>query len=81
MALTNDSGASFLTNVYSVFRYNPTAVGFAALTGNESSVSNGTVSTSNGGSSFGKSSGASTLAVGTWGVLVSAVMAALAWLL
>jgi hypothetical protein len=47
VALTNDSGASFLTNVYSAFRYNPTAVGFAALTGNESSVSNGTVSTSN----------------------------------
>ncbi|RSH80190.1 hypothetical protein EHS25_007200 [Saitozyma podzolica] len=75
------AGASFLTNVYSVFRYNPTAVGFAALIGNESSVSNGTVSTSNGGSSFGKSSGASTLAIGNWGVLVSAVMAALAVLL
>jgi hypothetical protein len=43
--------------------------------------SNGTVVTSNGGSSFGKSSGASTVAVGTWGVLVSAVMAALAGLL
>jgi hypothetical protein len=81
VALTNDSGASFLTNVYSAFRYNPTAVGFAALTGNESSVSNGTVSTSNGGSSFGKSSGSSTLAVGTSGVLVSAVMAALTSLL
>ncbi|GFZ44387.1 hypothetical protein JCM24511_02109 [Saitozyma sp. JCM 24511] len=75
------AGASFLTNVYSVFRFNPTAVGFAALTGNESSVSKGTVSTSNGGSSFGKSSGASTLAIVTWGVLVSAVMAALAGLL
>ncbi|RSH80807.1 hypothetical protein EHS25_006976 [Saitozyma podzolica] len=32
------AGASFLTNVYSAFRYNPTAVGFAALTGNESSL-------------------------------------------
>jgi hypothetical protein len=59
----------------------PTPVGFAALTGNESSVNNGTVSTSNGGSSFGKSSGASTLTVGTGGVLVSEVMAALAGLL
>ena len=37
-------GASFLKNVYSVFRYNPTAIGFAALADNAQSVSNGTVS-------------------------------------
>ncbi|ORY24226.1 endopeptidase, partial [Naematelia encephala] len=35
-------GASFLKNVYSAFRYNPSAIGFAALSGNAGSVSNGT---------------------------------------
>lgn len=35
-------GASFLKNVYSVFRYNPLAIGFAQLSGTAQSVSNGT---------------------------------------
>ena len=35
-------GASFLKNVYSVFRYNPLAIGFAQLSGSAQSVSNGT---------------------------------------
>lgn len=35
-------GASFLKNVYSAFRYNPSAIGFAALSGSAQSVSNGT---------------------------------------
>lgn len=39
-------GASFLKNVYSAFRYNPPAVGFAQLANSAQSVSNGTVATS-----------------------------------
>lgn len=35
-------GASFLKNVYSVFRYNPLAIGFAQLSGTAQTVSNGT---------------------------------------
>ena len=45
-------GASFLKNVYSVFRNEPTAIGFAQLVDNPGSVTDGTStsSTSNGGS-------------------------------
>lgn len=32
-------GASFMKNVYTSFRYNPSAIGFAALSSNGSSVS------------------------------------------
>ncbi|EIW65821.1 hypothetical protein TREMEDRAFT_46056 [Tremella mesenterica DSM 1558] len=43
-------GASFLKNVYTSFRYSPAAVGFAALSGNAESVTNGTSgSTTSGG--------------------------------
>jgi hypothetical protein len=35
-------GATFLKNVYSVYRYNPPAVGFAQLSGSAGTVSNGT---------------------------------------
>lgn len=51
-------GASFLKNVYSVFRYEPTAIGFAALSGQSDSVSNGTnTPTTGGGSISGSGSG------------------------
>jgi hypothetical protein len=51
-------GASFLKNVYSVYRYEPTAIGFAALSGQSSSVSNGTdVPTTGGGTVGGNGSG------------------------
>lgn len=46
-------GASFLKNVYSVFRYEPTAIGFAALSGQSDSVSNGTNTPTTGGGTIG----------------------------
>ncbi|WRT69275.1 uncharacterized protein IL334_006259 [Kwoniella shivajii] len=39
-------GASFLKNVYTTFRYNPSAIGFAQLANGVQSVSNGTTSSS-----------------------------------
>jgi len=42
-------GASFLKNVYSVYRYNPPAIGFAQLSGSVNSVSNGTSPATTGG--------------------------------
>jgi len=51
-------GASFLKNVYSVYRYEPTAIGFAALSGQSSTVSNGTSTpTTGGGTISGNGSG------------------------
>ena len=51
-------GASFLKNVYSVYRYEPTAIGFAALSGQSSTVSNGTnTPTTGGGTINGNGSG------------------------
>lgn len=51
-------GASFLKNVYSVYRYEPTAIGFAALSGQSSTVSNGTnTPTTGGGTINGNDSG------------------------
>ena len=48
-------GASFLKNVYSIFRYNPLAIGFAQLSNSAQTVSNGTTvantTTNNGGTS------------------------------
>jgi hypothetical protein len=77
-------GASFLKNVYSVFRYNPTAIGFAALTGNESSVTSGsasnTTSSSTGSGSGKSSSGASVREVGVLGLVISVAIAAVAGL-
>lgn len=46
-------GATFLKNVYSVFRYNPPAIGFAALSDNAGAVSNGTITTTNNGGTSG----------------------------
>jgi hypothetical protein len=37
-------GATFLKNVYSVFRFNPSSIGFAALASNASTVTSGTAS-------------------------------------
>lgn len=42
-------GATFLKNVYSVYAYNPPAVGFAALSGSSSSVTSATASQVTGG--------------------------------
>jgi hypothetical protein len=51
-------GASFLKNVYSVYRYEPTAIGFAALSGQSGTVSNGTnTPTTGGGTINGNGSG------------------------
>ncbi|WWC63811.1 uncharacterized protein I303_106416 [Kwoniella dejecticola CBS 10117] len=78
-------GASFLKNVYSVFRYNPPAIGFAQLADGVSVVSNGTSSsttgggtTGSGGSGSGSSSGASPLVTSSSaiGVLLSSIIAA-----
>ncbi|WVQ63697.1 uncharacterized protein L199_001850 [Kwoniella botswanensis] len=46
-------GASFLKNVYSTFRYNPAAIGFAQLADGVSSVSNGTSQSTTGGGTSG----------------------------
>ena len=46
-------GASFLKNVYSIYRYEPTAIGFAALSGQSDSVSNGTNTPTTGGGTVG----------------------------
>jgi hypothetical protein len=52
-------GASFLKNVYSVFRYEPFAIGFAQLADGAQNVSNGTVvaGTTTGGGTTGSGSG------------------------
>ncbi|WVR08878.1 hypothetical protein IAU60_005937 [Kwoniella sp. DSM 27419] len=64
-------GASFLKNVYSAFRYNPPAIGFAALANGNSSVSTGSSSnattsggTTGSGSGSGSSSSATTVRAG-----------------
>ncbi|WWC91004.1 uncharacterized protein L201_005943 [Kwoniella dendrophila CBS 6074] len=46
-------GASFLKNVYSTFRYNPPAIGFAQLANGVSTISNGTSSSTTGGGTSG----------------------------
>lgn len=46
-------GASFLKNVYSIYRYEPTAIGFAALSGQSDTVSNGTNTPTTGGGTVG----------------------------
>ncbi|WWC72882.1 uncharacterized protein I206_106846 [Kwoniella pini CBS 10737] len=46
-------GASFLKNVYSGFRYNPAAIGFAQLADGVSTVSNGTSTSTTGGGTTG----------------------------
>lgn len=59
-------GASFLKNVYSVYRYNPPAIGFAQLAGSVNSVSNGTSPATTGGGTTGSgSSGNSTSGSGS----------------
>ena len=75
-------GASFLKNVYSSFRFNPAAIGFAQLSGTAASVSNGTnssmSSTTGGGTAgsggTGSSSGAGRgIKAGLWSLEVSIV--------
>ncbi|WVW79578.1 hypothetical protein I302_101547 [Kwoniella bestiolae CBS 10118] len=71
-------GASFLKNVYSTFRYNPAAIGFAQLADGVSTVSNGTSQSTTGGGTTGSggqssSSGAlplSSVSTGLVGVMV-----------
>ncbi|KAJ9124207.1 hypothetical protein QFC22_001005 [Naganishia vaughanmartiniae] len=64
-------GATFLKNVYSVFRYDPTAVGFAALSNNASSLTTATGATSallptstSGSSTSGSGTGSASAAIG-----------------
>lgn len=59
-------GATFLKNVYSVYAYNPPAVGFAALSGAASSVQSATASQVSGGGAqqTGSSSGSSSSSSG-----------------
>ncbi|OCF32449.1 endopeptidase [Kwoniella heveanensis BCC8398] len=52
-------GASFLKNVYSTFRYNPPAIGFAELANGMSTVSNGTSTSTTSGGTSGSGSGGS----------------------
>lgn len=76
-------GATFLKNVYSVFRYNPPAVGFAALSDNAGAVSNGTITTTNNGGSSGSTSAAGqsaqSMSAGLVLAVAGAVAAAAAW--
>ncbi|KAI5454915.1 hypothetical protein NCC49_002191 [Naganishia albida] len=81
-------GATFLKNVYSVFRYNPTAIGFAALAGNASSLTTAsgasstalpTATGSNGGGSGGGStSAAMALGMTPLGLVAGLVLSAAA---
>jgi len=71
-------GASFLKNVYSIYRYDPTAIGFAALSGQSDSVSNGTNTPTTGGGTVGGSgsgsnteSGAGRSAAGVAGIALA----------
>ncbi|KAJ9091199.1 hypothetical protein QFC19_009195 [Naganishia cerealis] len=74
-------GATFLKNVYSVFRYNPTAIGFAALANNASSLTTATgatsallpTSTSGSGSSPGKASAAMGLVVTPFTIVIGVI--------
>lgn len=50
-------GASFLKNVYSIYRYQPSAIGFAALSGQSNTVSNGTNTPTTGGGTIGPNGG------------------------
>jgi hypothetical protein len=50
-------GASFLKNVYSIYRYEPSAIGFAALSGQSDTVSNGTNTPTTGGGTVGGNGG------------------------
>jgi hypothetical protein len=52
-------GATFLKNVYSIYRYEPTAIGFAALSGQSNTVSNGTADPTTNGGSIGTGGGSS----------------------
>ncbi len=72
-------GATFLKNVYSVFRYNPSAIGFAALANGGSSVASGTVtsgaaatSSSSSGGSGGTSGAPATMQIGAAPLLLAA---------
>ncbi|KAJ9126646.1 hypothetical protein QFC24_001675 [Naganishia onofrii] len=77
-------GATFLKNVYSVFRYNPTAIGFAALSNNASSLTTATGATSallptstsgsGSGSGTGTASAAMDLAVTPLAVILSVMV-------
>ncbi len=73
-----------MKNVYSVYRYNPSAIGFAALSGSANTVSTGTVAntTTNGGTtgtgSGNPTSAGSRTAVGLVAVLFTAALSALA---
>ncbi|KAK6906397.1 hypothetical protein I203_100382 [Kwoniella mangroviensis CBS 8507] len=69
-------GASFLKNVYSTFRYNPSAIGFAQLADGFSTVSNGTSQSTTGGGTSGSggqsssSGGIPVLSISTVGLVM-----------
>ncbi|OCF56098.1 endopeptidase [Kwoniella mangroviensis CBS 10435] len=69
-------GASFLKNVYSTFRYNPSAIGFAQLADGVSTVSNGTSQSTTGGGTSGSggqsssSGGIPVLSISTVGLVM-----------
>lgn len=73
-------GASFIKNVYTSFRYNPVAIGFAELVGGSSvSAGNSSSSTTSGGTSGSGGSGGGSSSSGAmewkgvqWGLLVGA---------
>jgi hypothetical protein len=50
-------GASFLKNVYSIYRYEPTAIGFAALSGQSNTVTEGTSTPTTSGGTIGNNGG------------------------
>jgi hypothetical protein len=69
-------GATFLKNVYSIYRYEPTAIGFAALSGQSNTVSNGTADPTTNGGSIGTgggegSNGSGRTAIGVAGIALA----------
>jgi hypothetical protein len=53
-------GATFLKNVYSIYRYEPSAIGFAALSGQSNTVTEGTSDPTTGGGTVGPNGGSGT---------------------
>ncbi|OXH30255.1 endopeptidase [Cryptococcus neoformans] len=72
-------GASFIKNVYTAFRYNPTAIGFAELVGGSSvSAGNPSSSTTGGGTSGSNGGGSSSGAMERKGVQLGWLVGAVA---
>lgn len=72
-------GASFIKNVYTAFRYNPAAIGFAELVGGSSvSAGNPSSSTTGGGTSGSNGGGSSSGAMERKGVQLGWLVGAVA---